>query len=174
MVYLEEGSSNLYSAFSHSLLDVVQEEDIPDMTDIVSLCVKTAEDELMLTRQVTQNETEETAKWFWTLDLVLDSELADAFAENMVNLSWNNCVDYCAEKGELTSYGLEQPEATVTVVYSKEEGQEENFCLEIGSVTENGCYARIGGSNMIYLIDATVGETMIHTTADDLSAQIEG
>ena len=45
---------------------------------------------------------------------------------------------------------------------------EKQFVLEIGGYADSGCYARIAGSGMVYLIDLAVSDAMLYTTAADL------
>ena len=40
--------------------------------------------------------------------------------------------------------------------------------LEIGDYAEDGCYARIAGSDMVYLIDASICDSLLYTEVSEL------
>lgn len=116
---------------------------------------------------------------------MLDTELTESLISNITGLTWISCVDYKAEE-KLADYGLDAPRAVVTIDYLKtvqvatnetdEDGntiyetQTENaqLTLEIGADTEDGSYARISGSGMVYLIDSNICETLLYTTVTEL------
>ncbi len=95
-------------------------------------------------------------------------------------------MDYKADLKTLGNYGLDSPAVTVTVNYiettevetneTDEDGEpitetreeEKSLTLELGSYAEEGCYARLAGSGMVYLIDASICDSLLYTLADEL------
>lgn len=190
--YLSTGDGNVYLVdaaildnFSYRLLDLVEKETIPSMTDITSFAVTSNTRSFMLSYQ--ENGEEDGYVWFWNGDseLPLDTELAEALIETVTSMSWGACVDYSAAD-RLSDYGLDMPTVTVTVNYVETTQVETNetdedgnpvyetretsasFVLEIGEDADS-CYARIAGSDIVYEIDASVADAMLTAAYDDLS-----
>jgi hypothetical protein len=190
-VYCSIGDGNVYlvdasllDSFSVGLYDLVEKETIPDMSDVVSLSLVNDSGSLTLVRsEVTVSEDTEaedsetddetTVEEVWTAEqadgsVTLDTDLAEALVEQVTGLTWGDCVDYKADETALAAYGFDA--ATVTVVYTAEDGTEASFVLELGNDTDDGRYARIAGSSMVYLIDADVAAQLRTVTAQDLMA----
>ena len=90
----------------------------------------------------------------------LDNEKTESAFADLSEFSWEECADYYAEDSELASYGLEEPAAEVSIVYTpvQEEGEEEEaetsensaeqteeeqeFSYQVG--TANDTYGRTG------------------------------
>lgn len=174
--YFSVGDGNVYlvdeeiiDTFSYGLYDLLTYETIPDMTDVMYVTVSAGEESFTLNYQENSGLSY-SDEYVWFLnDEALDTELTESFLSNVTGLSWIECVNYNAE--DLSAYGLDDPAATVKVRYilTKEESTSaQDFILEIGDDTGDGCYARIAGSNMVYLIDSAVREAMLYTTSADL------
>ena len=176
--YFSIGDGNVYlvdesilSAFSYGLYDLLQTESLPDMSDIVSVSI-TSETQSLFIEQLTDSGLAYSNDYVWFLKenndyLTLDTELTDALISNITALALSNCSDYYAEDDELASYGLTEPMVTATIIYTDEE-EEKSFSLELGSYLDSYCYARIADSRMVYLIDATVSDTLMYTDYDKL------
>lgn len=166
MVYLVDAL--LLDEFSYGLYDLVRKEPIPPMTNVSDVRVKTGTQTLSLTKQ-TVGES-----YAWQAgDQFLDTELTDAFVETVTHMSWDACVDYKADD-ILTEYGLDVPMVSVAVAYIEPAAADEtsvekvDFAVEIGSRTGEFCYARLAGSEMVYLIDGTICDVLLQTTVESL------
>ena len=192
---LEDGSvylvdSALLDTFAHDLYDLVAEEEIPAMTHLSAFTVETGSRTLAL-EYLEDSGLAWSDHYVWFLrdgedTVILDTELTDAFVENITLLYWSECVDYQAQGSALAAYGLDEPAAVVTVDYV-EVTQEDSgltdddgnviyntletphtFVLEIGDYDGEYCYARIAGSNLVYHIDAGVADAMLYLQAGAL------
>ena len=74
----------------------------------------------------------------------------------------------------LASYGLDTPAAVATVQYiytetdddGEETEYEASFTLELGDYCDGGVYARIAGSDMVYIVDATILDNLLDITPE--------
>ena len=189
--YLSLGDGNVYlvdasllDAFAYDLYDIAQKEDLPDMNDVTSFTIDTASGRLELVHLEDSGLAySDHYTWFCLQDgeyLTLDTELTADLVESVTYLAWGNCVDYKATADTLADYGLDHPAATVTVEYTEStqvdtgetdddgepiyETREESkqFTLELGDYTDEACYARIAGSQMVYLVDASICDSMVY------------
>ena len=184
-------SSDLLTNFSCGLYDLVSKEAIPDMSDLVSFTVETASGTLDI-EYLEDSGLAYTDRytWFSLADgeyTALDNELTEDLVSLVTGLSWGECVDYDADVKDLGDYGLDTPSVTVSVSYiettevetneTDEDGEpvyetreeEKTFNLELGSYSaDGGCYARIAGSEMIYLIDAGVCDSLLYADTASL------
>lgn len=158
---------SLYENFLYGLYDLVQCEEIPQL-EVTAMTIRTADQTLEI-RNIPDSGLAYSNEYEWFLDdgseyRTLDNELTEDLIASVTGLSWNSCVNYAADHEALAEYGLEEPAATVTL----ENSNGETFTLELGNTTSSGCYARIAGSGMVYLVDADLGETFAFTTYADL------
>ena len=191
--YLSNGDGSVYLVnegfldyFSYRLYDLVEKESIPTMTSISGFHVAADTGSYHISYQ-------EDSGYVWVGTdggeaLALDGELTEALIGNISDLVWGECVAYNADAVDIASYGLEDPAATVTVNYTETvsvatgekddsgnliyEDREETaeFVLELGAYTDDSCYARIKGSEMIYLVDASVCEALQQVTYEKLKS----
>lgn len=191
-VYLVD--SGILDEFAYSLYDFVLKESLPVISDIDSINVvaKTHNLQIYHDKESTLTSEDGTA-YFWfakddssTEDVALDTSLVDTFTSTLTGLSWVECVNYRADEESLAAYGLDAPIATVTINYietteidtgeTDENGvnifeNEETlhtFVFEIGDYSETHNYARIQGSDMVYLINSTICDTLLQTTYESL------
>lgn len=113
-------------------------------------------------------------------------DVSDRLIKNL-SKGYRQRVDYDADVKDLGDYGLDTPSVTVSVSYiettevetneTDEDGEpvyetreeEKTFNLELGSYSaDGGCYARIAGSEMIYLIDAGVCDSLLYADTASL------
>ena len=183
-------SSDLLTNFSYGLYDLVAKETLPDMSELVSFSVERASGTLVID-YLEGSDLAYTDRYTYFAEdgdgwLSLDSELAENFVSQITGLTWGDCVDYKADLKTLGNYGLDSPAVTVTVNYiettevetneTDEDGEpitetreeEKSLTLELGSYAEEGCYARLAGSGMVYLIDASICDSLLYTLADEL------
>ena len=182
--YLSVGDGNVYlvdssllDTFSYSLYDIVEKEEIPSMNDVRSFNVE-SDGQLI---EIEYDGTGELAYsdeyiWFLNGETALDTDLAYDLIESVSYMSWGDCVNYRAEEDDLAQYGLDEPQAKVTVKYMATEETEDgetrdvltSFELEVGDYSGQMCYARLAGSEMIYLIDGSVADALVYADAQSL------
>ena len=195
--YLSLGDGKVYlvdagisGSFSYELMDMVETELIPAMSDIFRFTVKSGEKsyELCYFENSGLAYSDEYV-WFYKDGedyLPLDTLLTDSFIRKVSAVSWSSCVSYNADDEALAAYGLDAPQVIATVEYretihsetnavdtngdpiydTRETGQ--SFTLEIGDYVDGKCYARIAGSRMVYLIDGSICDSLLHVSYESL------
>lgn len=119
----------------------------------------------------------------------LDTNLVESYLSGIENLTLDNYMTYQAGTEDLSQYGLDAPELTVTVTYTPEEdeeGESQTFTLHISrspeerAAAENDtaseedeeeeitAYARVGDSEIVYQITGESYEKLIAAGYDDL------
>lgn len=177
-LYVSIGDGNVYMVdvslldnFAYGLYDLVDTESIPTMSNVTSLTIDAETQSLELV-YLENSGLAYSDSYTWFLKTgddytTLDTELTETLLSTFTGLSWVSCVDYNAQ--DLSLYGLDSPAATITIAYTTtEEASEETFVLEIGSYSDSYCYARIAGSNMVYLVDAAISDNALYFTAAGL------
>lgn len=144
-VYLT--NSELIDQISYSLLDCVQKEEIPEMETVNSVSV----------------DKEEAVEDYRNLDNDSTEEAVSAMTE----FSWTECVDYHAEESELKDYGLDEPDASVTVSYTDEDGESGEFAYELGQSGEK-YYAKLKDSSIIYTVEQEVYDAAVNASYEEL------
>lgn len=177
-----EGDSNVYlvhpaiaSVFDLDLYDMVRKEGIPDMSQVEALHVKaeTGNYDVVYLEQ-SGRAYSDSYTWFMETDdgyVTLDTELTAAFLSSVTSVKWSECVNYNADKAALVQYGLDKPTVTYTVDYVQTSGDKtskDSFTLELGGSSDSETYARIAGSNMVYLVDGSIGDALIRVDAKQL------
>ena len=169
-------SNSILSDYNYTLDDLIAMESIPSFSNHQSITVTTAETELALTCVTNTEEETKTSTWYCG-EQELDASLVQEYRQNISALSWQSCAAYNVSDEDLSLYGLDAPQLCATVVwYDEDSSSDQSFTLEIGSYTDETnatCYARIGGSHMVYTIDAAVLDALASTTAADLIAATE-
>ena len=166
-VYLVD--SSLYDRFNYGLYDLVAMETVPEMEGITECVVETAEQTLTLEyRENSGIAYSDSYVWFAREGgelLAADTELTESFLSAITGLDWESCVEYNADGEALKGYGLDAAAVTVTVGYG--DSGEQSFSVEMG-LTDDGCYARLPGSGMVYEIDSALAEGLLYTTYMEL------
>lgn len=168
-VYLVGNS--ILSDYNDTLDELIAMESIPSFSNHQSITVTSAESELALTCVTNTEDDTKTSTWYCG-EQELDASLVQEYCQNISSLSWQSCAAYKVSDEDLSLYGLDVPQLCATVVwYDEDSGSDQSFTLEIGSYvdeTNAACYARIGGSDMVYTIDAAVLDALGSTTVNDL------
>ena len=187
-VYLVD--KNIIDSFDCGLYDLVTKELLPDMSNIVSFTVESGDSRYELDHIENSGLAySDGYVWFYKDGddyLTLDTALTNAFTGKITGLTWGDCVNYKANDDDLRAYGLAEPTAVVRVnyiessevatnmtdsngstIYDTQE-TEHTFRLEIGRYLDDKCYARIAGSQMVYLIDGTICDNLLHATYESL------
>lgn len=187
-VYLVD--KNIIDSFDCGLYDLVTKEQLPNMSNIVSFTVESGDSHYELDHIESSGLAySDGYVWFYKDGddyLTLDTALTNAFTGKITGLTWGECVNYKANDNDLKAYGLAEPTAVVKVdyiessevatdmtdsngntIYDTQE-TEHTFKLEIGGYLDDKCYARIAGSQMVYLIDGTICDNLLHATYESL------
>lgn len=195
-VYLVD--SALYDAFDKGLLDLVQKEAVPNMDGATRLTIERPDGTLTLSLakaadgKIADSDGESAAKpaSVWRLEqagaapATLDTGKVGELLSELTQLVFRKCVRYDAADADLAEYGLDAPAATVTVTNPAAaaeagsgsggtEAQPGNasatFTLALGGVFgEDYRYARLAGSEMIYLIDESAAQKLLSASWDTL------
>ncbi len=124
---------------------------------------------------------------YFTGKLPLDTDLVNGYLDDMT-LTLTNYVSYNATEEELETYGLDDPELTITVDYTTEGETEEDedipgsYTLHISRSAEQRAmteeeeeeltswvaYARVGESRILYQISSSAYNTLMAAGYDDL------
>ena len=176
-VYLTD--AGLIDDISYSLLDCVQKEEIPEMESISSVSVNN-EDTLDIVYAEDSGYCYSDAYTYYLKDgesyQNLDNENTESMFTTMSEFAWEECVDYYAEDSELSSYGLDEPDAEVSIVYTpaEEEDDSENadsdeqtFSYEVGTA-DGAYYAKLTDSNIVYSISEDVYNAAVDAAYDEL------
>ena len=166
--YFSTGDGNVYlvaneiaAHFNFGSEGALLMEEIPDLSGITKLELQSDAQNYTITYEVGSGKAYSTHyKWFMG-DKVLDTELTETLLAVLKELEWKECADYNAT--DLAAYGLDTPAAVATATYL-----DKTFVLELGNVVEKGVYARIAGSNMVYLVRNAVLDTLLYTTYSEL------
>ena len=158
-VYLVENS--IAASFNFGPEGALLMETIPELSGITSLKVTTKSRNYEIVYEKDSSKAYSSHYTWFMDDKFLDTENTLALLSVLQNLEWRSCADYNAT--ELAQYGLDAPEAVATVTYSGK-----TFVLELGKEVEKGVYARLAGSNMVYLVDDDVLDALADTTYNDL------
>ena len=177
--YFSIGDGNVYliedtilDTFSYGLYDLLQKESVPTMSDIVSVGI-TSEIQSLSIEYIAESNLTYSNEYVWFLKnndtyMTLDTELTDTLIANVTDITFGDCVNYNADNEYLSIYGLTAPAVTATIVYI-EDDIEKTFTLELGNYTgDNYCYARIAGSRMVYLVDASISDTLMYIEYSEL------
>lgn len=167
---LEDGKVYLVDAavmtpFTYSLLDMVTMEEIPDLSELTEIAITTEEESFTLV-DMGENDLTYSDHYTWFIRdgdsyTKTDQDAAAEIKTYLESLTWSACAAYGAE--DLSAYGLDVPAATYTVTYP-----DGTFTLHIGDSGDDGIYARLGDSAMVYTVDETTGSVLGAISRDAL------
>lgn len=190
-VYLTD--AGLIDDISYSLLDCVQKEEIPEMESISSVSVNN-EDTLDIVYAEDSGYCYSDAYTYYLKDgenyQNLDNENTETMFTTLSEFVWEECVDYYAEDSELSSYGLDEPDAEVSIVYTPAEDEEDSesadseesseettddstdsgeqtFAYQVGTA-DDAYYAKLKDSNIVYSISEDVYNAAADASYDEL------
>jgi hypothetical protein len=157
--------SDMYSAFSVSLMDMVQTEDIPAFGDPLSLTVQAGGNTLELEYFEDGGSLAYSSFFHWFIKngneyRAADTNTIQTFMTDLTSMEWAEVVSYRADDEELAAYGLDKPAAVLTVKYM-EEDLKKSFVLELGDYSGKQCYAHLPGSKLVYLISADMADSIV-------------
>ena len=184
VVYLVD--TGLRDAFTVGLYDLVDMEDLPDFDRVTGVTVAQTGGSLELTYVEDSSELSWYDGFHWFLDdngvsRPLDGNSVTDLYTKVTTLSWLSCVNYRADDTQREEYGLTKngvPTAAVTLTYevtetadtgetdadsnavTEEQTTVNIFTLWLGSDTDEGTYAMVAGSDMVYLIDTETADAL--------------
>ncbi len=172
-VYLESG--DLTDSFWYDLENLVQFESVPsDVGTLTSLAVESQAASYTLERvdePLTVNYTD-AFDWFRAADgayTALATADVEALCSKAMQISFKTCASWNAEEAE---YGLDAPQATVTVGYTTTDGADAAFTLQFGSYCDGGeVYVRIAGSKLVYRADGSVLDALMYADLASLAPE---
>ena len=189
-------SSELRDAFSLGIYDIIEMEEIPDFGDVTELSLTQPEGDLKLiyVEDSGQYYYNDTYHWFVERDgeyLAVSSNNAQSLYGNVTGLNWLSCVAYDAsDEGTLSAYGLAEPETVVELTHQvteevdtgqvdedgnaimEEETHQETFRLLIGGDCDEGAYAMLDGSTMVYVISMDTADSLRYATYNSLKSSL--
>ena len=185
-VYLTD--AELTDEIAYSLLDCVQKEEIPEMESISALTINNEETVDMVYKENSGYCYSDAYTYYLKENESyrnLDNEKTESSFTDLSEFSWEECADYYAEDSELASYGLEEPAAEVSIVYTpvQEEGEEEEaetsedsaeqteeeqeFSYQVGTANDT-YYAKLTDSNIVYTISQEVYDAAVNASYEEL------
>lgn len=150
-------NNTLLTPFTKSLEDMVQPQDIPDLSAVRGVVITKADAVIELQKDITADQ--------WFLDtadgfIPADQTIAAGLIAHLTTLDFLTCAD-CTPT-DLSAYGLDHP-TVYEITYDTK-----TYTLLLGSSTDAGVYAMPQGGSMVYRIDATAGNAMLAITAQEL------
>lgn len=192
--YASIGDGNVYlvqndplDQFDAVLSDMIQHDKMPSFDQAASIQFSGAQDYAVF-YEVDSSNTYCAEDVYFTRrgkrSLPLDTERVDSYLRKISNLNPTNYVTYNVTDEELTAYGLDTPELTVTVEYTpKDEETAEVFILHVSrdpeeikkpSDEDDGedetvtAYLRVDQSQIIYQISSDQYKDLMAASYDDL------
>ena len=138
--YISIGDGNVYLVsddpaeyYSAALSDMIDNDEIPDFDDVTNIQFAGSEEYSVAYEEENTTDTYCADDVYFTErdgeKKPLDTERVDSYLSSISGLALSEYVTYNATEEELASYGLDDPELSVTVDYSytasNEEGEEE-------------------------------------------------
>ena len=193
--YVSIGDGNVYlvkedplDSFDQTLSDMIENDEIPSFEQVESVQFE-GEQSYAITYEENSTATYDDDDVYFIKEddkeLPLDTERVESYLSTISSLSTADYVTYNATQKELKTYGLDDPELSVTVDYTakNEDGEEaeDTFVLHISrdpkekkSAKEDSeeeditAYMRVGDSNIIYKLSGTDYETLMDCSYNDM------
>lgn len=171
--------SDLHDAFNYDLYDMVEMETLPEFGSVTGLSVAQPEGTLTLRYEEDGSGLSYDPDNHWFLEqgdslLALDASKVSSLTSAVTGLTWLSCVTYDVDDQELAAWGLDGSAAVVTTTYTaaidegEDTAQEETFILRLGSTSDEGTYAMLEGSSMVYLIDSDTADSLRYASYSSL------
>lgn len=178
-VYMVDDS--IFGSFQVERYAMLRQESIPVLNNVTSVTIERKNGNIQL-----RYENEEWHSLEVDEETLLDTDLVKGFMDDISTLYWSYTVTHNATEKQLKEYGLQKPAAVMTVEYAEKtqkptdltdsDGnaimetitEEKTFVLELGNATEEGVYARLQGSNMVYEIYESHAYEILNISVEDL------
>lgn len=203
--YIDIGDGNVYLVsedpidyVSPALADMILDDDTPGFENVVDIRFEGKENYMIQRLEDTNHSYSENDVYFTQKNgeyLPLDKSAVTTYLNTITSLDLRTYVTYNATEEELESFGLDEPELTITVNYtytdeeSEEEAQIADTCVihisrnpeelaaaeEAEAKGENAeavsMYVRIGDSQIVYNLDSVDYGILSDASYDDLRHQ---
>ena len=171
--------SDLHDAFNYDLYDMVEMETLPEFGSVTGLSVAQPQGSLTLRYEEDGSSLSYDPDNHWFLEkgdslLALDAGKVSSLTGAITGLYWKSCVTYDVDDQELAAWGLDDNAAVVTTTYTaaidegEETAEEETFVLRLGNTSDEGTYAMLEGSSMVYLIDSETADSLRYASYSSL------
>lgn len=203
--YVSIGDGNVYlvqndpmDIFEITIQDMIDHDEIPDFDQVTSIQFS-GEDSYEVVWQEENTHTALDDDCYFVQEgedwLALDPSRVESYLNTLSSLDPTDYVTYTAGEEDLSAFGLDDPELTVTVAYTAqdEEGEEreETFTLYVSrdpaeraaaetdadaeeaeeteeTEEEITAYVRVGDSQIVYQIAGSSYENLMAASRDDL------
>lgn len=177
--------SSLYNEIQNDLYDMIQIEEIPDVTEenILSVEIKNETDHYLLekteitsassadaTQENAEDEMEKEYEWYLKEDdkktKISNESLCDTLLSNLYGLSFESCENYKGDETQLKEAGLDEEKISFTVKYEEEDGKQAEYTVIVGKKKTSegdgtsGYYGRLSTSKAINILNETVVENI--------------
>ncbi|MGM9588431.1 MAG: DUF4340 domain-containing protein [Candidatus Limivicinus sp.] len=199
--YVDIGDGNVYLVkedpfedYEIVLSDMIDHDDMPDFDSVTLLTFQGAENYSILYEEESTKSYSADDTYFTQDGKALDPKLVKSYLNNITGLNPKDYVTYNATAEELTEFGMDAPELTVTVNYTYEvesedkdaepEQVKETFVLHVSrnpeevaaaaeseEETEISSYVRAGESQIVYQISEDEYELLMEASYNDLRHQ---
>ena len=162
---VEDDISNI---FDTTMDDLAVLESIPTVTAATRLTVG---DTLDIAKEETSRTINDGELWYDSLTgAALDANKADELVTAAAGIDWAELAEPTATDAELTSFGVDEANATTITLY---EGESVALTLLIGAQNEDGdYYARLPGSTMVYTVASSDVASLLTATAEAMPSMV--
>ncbi len=155
-------------AFSYTMDQLVQFEQLPDLSSINSIKVEANED-----YRLSYMGKDDVIPWVLRDDEGIkysaNTKLCEELVSALKTLSFKRCVSYETGKADLSEFGLDDPWVSITVDYtvaseaanstSEADAKSDSITFMLGNVNEEGeYYILVDGYKMLYTVDPAIGD----------------
>ncbi len=183
-VYLT--ASDPYDSYDIELNSLMLNDSIPVMKDVTSVTFVGLENYTMLKTEGTSLCEDDE---YFIEDKALDTDLVSTYLSKIKNLSLTSSVTYNVTDEELSEYGFDDPDLTITMGYTtKDSTEEQTLTLYVASNVEElkeyneasdddkdedsiTRYVRLNDSKIIYTIASSTYDALTSNSYDDLRHQ---
>ena len=200
--YVSDGDGNVYlavsdplDAYNKELSDMILQDETPGVSEVSSLTFSGTSNASIYYEEDSPSSYCADDVYFTKKDgevLPLDTSKVQSYLSTVNRLDLSDYVTYNVTDEELSTYGLDNPELTVTEVYTAEndagEDEEQTFVLHISRDPEElkkaeasdaddsdeeddadiTAYARVGESKIVYKISGSSYKALMAASYDDL------
>lgn len=200
---LDDGSAYLIAEdpmedFQRTIRDMIRNDKSPELGDIIDMTFA-GKESYSLRYEEESSKSYSSNDVYFTGRKPLDTKRVESYLGSLEDLKLTDYATYNATEEELSSFGMADPELTVTINYRQQEGDDsaadQVFILhvsrdpeavqeaEAAAETETGetesekeepdisCYLRFGDSPIVYNISQSLYDTLTKVSYNDLRHQ---
>lgn len=188
---LDDGNAYLIAEdpmedFQLTIQDMIQNDEAPEIADVIDMTFTGAEN-YTLRYEEQSGKSYLADDVYFADDKPLDTQRVESYLDSLEGLNLTDYATYNATQEALASFGMDDPELTVTVNYRSQD-EEEAFTLHISRDPEAvkeaeaaseaeaeeediPCYLRFGDSPIVYNISQELYDTLTKVSYNDLRHQ---